>query len=379
MSVDNFDLSGIIVLTGLPGAAKTLRAMAILERAVKEGRPAFQCGINACTLPGVQSWDDPHAWKELPPRAVLVVDEGQDHFRARAGSVAVPKYITDMERIRHDAVCMVITTQQPTYLDKHLRGLAKHQHLVEVFSGKLSNVYMFRSVREDITPTALADAEFTAWTHAKHLYPFYKSAEAHTKRFRMPKRFAILGVAAVAVLGLFVYAFWPSAATAADERAAGPKGPALAFAGSATSDKPPPMTATEYAERLIPRFASMPISAPAFDERPVVSNPEFYCMSSGPGESAEGWRDHSVTCLSEQGTRVDMREGEARTMARHGPVYNPFKAPTTDAQARADRPGGDFQPMAGTAVLAPHATAIRAPQISGYGDLGVALNPGPTQ
>ena len=47
-------------------------------------------------------------------------------FRARRGMIDLLESIAAMETIRHDGVCIVMTTQQPTYLDKHIRGLIGH-------------------------------------------------------------------------------------------------------------------------------------------------------------------------------------------------------------------------------------------------------------
>lgn len=366
----SFDLSGIIVLTGLPGAGKTLYMMQIAERAVQEGRPVFHNGINGMSLPGVQEWPDPHAWKDLPPRAVLLVDEAQDHFRTRPGSVTVPKSISDMERIRHSGICMVLTTQQPTYLDKHLRGLSKHHHIVEVLSGRTSNVYHFRSVREDITPSSLNDATFELWQYPRHLYRFYTSAEVHTKKLRIPKRFYILGAGAAFVIAFMTYAFWPSPDTTGTDGSASADLSARGFLAGPDEANQAPLTQTQYAMRFLPRFPTMPQSAPAYDDRPVVAEPTVACMSSAAGQTANGWKEASVTCLTEQGTVYEMREGEARRLARHGPVYDPYKRPE-------DRDGGAGAPPA--AMAAPAAAlalgVIPGAQMNSYGDIGITPNP----
>lgn len=41
----------------------------------------------------------------------------------------------------------------------------------------------------------------------------------------------------------------------------------------------------------------------------------------GNGKRSEA----SCTCMTEQGTRYDLSQPECRTLARHGPVYNPYK------------------------------------------------------
>jgi len=41
-------------------------------------------------------------------------------------------------------------------------------------------------------------------------------------------------------------------------------------------------------------------------------------------------REASCTCLTEQGTKYDVSQPECRTLARFGPVYNPYKAPKAE-------------------------------------------------
>ena len=63
--------------------------------------------------------------------------------------------------------------------------------------------------------------------------------------------------------------------------------------------------------------------------------------------SPETGRD-SCTCITEQGTRFKMGLGQCMDIARHGPAYNPFKAPPQPGQpgelAQVDLP----QPAAAT-------------------------------
>jgi hypothetical protein len=370
-----FNLSGIVLLTGIPGSGKTLRMMQIAREAVKEGRPVFQCGINECTLPGVQEWEDPHAWKDLPPRAVLLVDEAQDHFRTRPGVVAAPVSITDMERIRHTGVCLVLTTQQPTYLDKHLRGLVgRHEHLVEVLAGRTSNVYSFRSVREDITPTALSDAGFELWSHPTDLHGSYKSAEVHTKKLRVPLRILLMALGVVACLGIVVSFFIPSkAASNVSTPSAAPA--ALASASRVGSPNEKPMDPAEYGAQFQPRFSNMPRSMPIFDGGQPVSEPSVYCMSSGGGDDAQGeYRAPSVTCLTEQGTRWKTDTVvTARSIARYGPSYDPFKQPAEASHGAAQSAGGASPPVTGL----PIGITLEADQVSAYGDIGVGNSSAP--
>lgn len=65
----------------------------------------------------------------------------------------------------------------------------------------------------------------------------------------------------------------------------------------------------------------MPWTAEVFDQRPVVADPQVFCMSSVP--TASDPREASCTCMTEQGTRYDLPQPMCRTLARNGAPYNP--------------------------------------------------------
>lgn len=369
------NLSGLVLLTGVPGSGKTLRMMEYLYAALAEGRPCYVCNVDGLNVPGAIPFDDPHQWQDLPARSVLFVDEAQRYFRARRGMIDPPQSITAMETIRHDGVCIVMTTQQPTYLDKHIRGLiGHHEHIVEVIAGRTSNVYTFRSTRDEVTPSALNDATYELWQHPRKLHGAYTSAEVHTKKTLIPLRVKALAALALAVVAYGAYAFWPKS----DQPTSTQKAQAAPAAGPSPAtgrpvDGPRPMTRMEYAERYLPRFASIPKSAPAYDDRPVVAEPQIFCMSSMPGQAADGHREASVTCLTEQGTRYDIADGEARYLARHGARYDPHKVPSGLGGVGGVPPS----PMGAPApVLASPGPVISAAQVSGYGDHAIPANPG---
>jgi zona occludens toxin len=323
------NLTGLVLLTGLPGAGKTLRMMEYMDAAVKAGRPCYASNINGLNVPGVIDFPDPTKWRELEPTAVLFVDEAQKFFRARAGVVRVPDYITDMETIRHEGVCIVMTTQRPTYLDKHMRGLVgRHEHLVELVAGVQSNVYAFRECCETLTDGDKAAAGFEVWLHPRRLHDRYKSAQVHTKKARLPKKLVMLVCMVIFAVGLLVWAFFirdsrPKAGTLQAAKAAG----AFRSGGGVTAEgKPIPLTTAEYASKLIPRFPTMPWTAIAYDERPVTSDPGLFCISSQAGTDAQGkFSEPGCTCVTEQGTAYDIDPAMCRSVARRGAPYNPYK------------------------------------------------------
>ncbi|MDD0943869.1 hypothetical protein LOD58_11585, partial [Xylella fastidiosa subsp. multiplex] len=62
-------------------------------------------------------------------------------------------------------------------------------------------------------------------------------------------------------------------------------------------------TETAYAKDHLPRFASMPWTAPIYDSRSPTADPQLICMSGGEGLDAQGrYKGMSCTCYTEQGT-----------------------------------------------------------------------------
>jgi len=135
--------------------------------------------------------------------------------------------------------------------------------------------------------------------------------------------------------------------------------------------------ASAYAVAHLPRFPSMPWTAPVLDDREPTADPQLLCMSAGEGADAEGERqERSCTCLTEQGTRYDLPAVECRAIARNGAVYNPYKE---RGRGEADRGAGAPPAAMGAQApaLSPSVATVAGSQVSGYGDIGVALKPGP--
>ena len=80
-------------------------------------------------------------------------------------------------------------------------------------------------------------------------------------------------------------------------------------------------TGTDYIAAITPMVQDVPWSTPAYMDRPVVSDPHLYCMST----------DNSCRCVTDQGTKpiVADRDDVCREIARWGEPYNPFKAPAS--------------------------------------------------
>ncbi|PAM45963.1 zonular occludens toxin, partial [Acinetobacter baumannii] len=85
-------------------------------------------------------------------------------------------------------------------------------------------------------------------------------------------------------------------------------------------------TTAQYATAHNPRIGTMPWTAPIYDQRAITTDPQVFCISSMEGLDGRGQRtEASCSCMTEQGTRYELSQPECRTLARNGPVYNPYK------------------------------------------------------
>lgn len=338
-----YKTAAMSILTGILGSGKTLRAVQLMTLAIEEGEKVYQSGFKGLTVPGVIDWEDPRKWQELPPGAILFVDEAQKWFGERRSGYA-PDYLKAMNTMRgEEGVRMVLLTQHPKYLDSHIKDLVGcHEHLLRE-SGKLSSkLYRTDEIMEDPRSPrgrSKADSEtfrFPIETAGK----MYVSANSdHTIRYRMPalvKKAILIGGAGALALGatwffLFRNAYAEIDANKEQGAVADPAAPTAGRGGegapaqSNSSSRVAMRTGADYIAAITPLVQDVPWSAPAYMERAVVSDPHLYCMST----------DNTCRCVTEQATRVVVRDDVCRDIARWGEPYNPFKPPADTGRTNA--------------------------------------------
>lgn len=366
-------ISGTWLITGLRGNGKTLRAVGLMKEHVAAGRPVFASNFSGLNVPGVQLLDDPRQWEDLPPESVLFVDEAQRYWRSRRSGDPSPEVVA-METQRHTGISMVLLTQQPTYLDKHVRGLVdRHFHLIRRAGLEMSQVYEWERCKDEPeNPTNMELAEKSVFNFPKEDYSAYTSAEVHTIKRRIPMRVKLMAAGAVAVVGMMWFALDKMKSSAIPETEAAPVASAAGTATgkAASSESVTYRTAQEYMDAMRPRIAAVPWSAPAYDGREIVAEPVAYCMKSGPGLDGNG--KHAAGrcgCLTEQGTRYDMPDASCRAVVDMGGVYNPFKAPERDGERAWREPGAGQGPAvedAPASAVAPVAMG-KVGQLPAYG------------
>ncbi len=337
----------IELFTGQPGNGKTALMM---ERLVAEAkaasRPIFAAGIDGLD-PGLATvLDDPRHWNNkdaegnyiVPDGSLIFVDEAWKWFGHLhdATRQQTPRHVLELAEHRHRGLDFVWTTQQPNQLYPFVRGLiGSHAHVVRRFGTKMLDVYRWGELNEEIKSLAKRDmAQRTTRLLPSQVFGQYKSAEVHTIKARIPFKVMLLPVLVVVAL-VFAYWAYTSLRSSALTEGEGKEGTQSASADAAPSpfrpagakeEAPRWPTAAAYAKDHLPRISTMPWTAPVFDERQARSDPQLVCMSSLEGLDAQGVRQEaSCRCLTEQGTTYELSQPECRTLARNGPVYNPYR------------------------------------------------------
>ena len=350
-----------VLVTGKRGNGKSLWAIGAMKREIAAGRPTFAANFNGLRVPGVQTLDNPREWESLPTGSILFVDEAQRFWRSRRTGDPPPE-VQAMETQRHMGITIVLLTQQPTYLDKHIRGLVDvHHHLVLEVGGKASRMYTWskRCMEEPDEPASRELAEFSVFVFPPADFGSYDSAELHTIKPKIPRRLKLIAMALPLLAGLIWFAMDTVGNLGSAEPADGVSGEATTPTADGTritrvSNASRYDTPAEYLAAMNPRIPEIPWSAPAFDGREIVSDPHVYCIARGT-DGIEG-----CSCFTEQGTRYAMDLDKCLVTARYGEPYNPFKAPegARSVRRRAESGRGAGEPS--PAVEGAPAPAVEA-------------------
>ncbi|WP_367382295.1 zonular occludens toxin domain-containing protein [Stenotrophomonas cyclobalanopsidis] len=367
----------IELFTGQPGNGKTALMMErLVHEAKAASRPIFAVGIDgldpglATVLDDARHWNDKDADGNhiVPDGSLIFVDEAWKWFGHLhdATRQQTPRHVLELAEHRHRGLDFIWTTQQPNQLYPFVRGLiGSHSHVVRRFGTKMIDVYRWGELNEEIKSLAKRDmAQRTTRLLPSQVFGQYKSAEVHTIKARIPLKVMLLPV--LLVVGL-ISAYWAYTSLRSSPVAGGEgkKGTQSALADAAPSRSGPAgskegaprwPSAAAYAKDHLPRIGTMPWTAPIFDDRQARSDPQLICMSSLEGLDAQGVRQEaSCRCLTEQGTAYELSQPECRTLARNGPVYNPYRERsqelrTDPTQRTADTGAPAHGGVAGTSI-----------------------------
>lgn len=329
----------ITLLSGLPGAGKSLRAVQLMVAAVKEGRQVFAFGFAGLCVPGVQPLAHINDWINCPPGSVIFCDEVQKHWRKGHSGEPIPP-ITRLEVHRSEhSVDLVLCSQDPRFIDPHVRRLvSRHEHRVEKIKGKMSHVYAWDECQED-PQSGRGDADGYVWLHPTDLHGLYTSAEVHTKGKGLPKRIKI-GLALLPFVAfLFWYAFTKVAGDAGEEVVEQARAAAAPSQQRAAPTRPENLRQSQPWKLLEPRIEGAPWSAPAYDDVAMGPPPRLACVAS---------MDRCTCLTADQGTRYEVRDAVCRQIVHDG-IYDPTRAAQQPREAQR-QPIAPTQPAASPGV-----------------------------
>ncbi len=384
----------LVIRTGKPGHGKTLNTIReVDQKAHAEGRVVYFHNINGLKPDQLQAqwfaFEDPEKWFELPNDSIIVVDEAQGWFGARDPRARPPEHITRFETMRHQGHEVHLVTQDPRYLDVHLRRLCNaHIHYWRVF--KSAQLLRFESevvVEKVELKTSFKDADKKSLRLDKRYFGAYTSTNAkHHFQTKVPTKF-ILAMCVIVGAGILVYRAYERYNTekaALETTSSAPAGSMVdqvrdtvgAFikpVGDGKSEAPE--STASYIGRRVPRVPQVPASAPIYDElTQPVSFPRLYCMSStDPATYARefGRMAHAVVngtptvcqCYTQQSTRVETDFAFCKRVVENGffdPTLPDRSASGRTQQVQSAQPAAmpASQPVAGQPVNGPSLTVV---------------------
>lgn len=366
-----------VLRTGLQGNGKTLNTIKEVDsKAHSEGRTVYYCNITGFNVghPAIKAdwlpFDDPTKWYELPPNAIIVIDEAQTWFRVRSQGSKVPDYASRLEIMRKDGHEVHAITQSPKLIDTHMRELCNlHIHYNRGFGGKVIKRWVFQKPENTVNSNKLTfeNGESSRVVIDKAYFGCYESVKEGTKhhmRFAPPKAMFVL-IFVLLACAVLVYRLSDRLSTKTDPEPvpeasvdAADDPSSFQFPGGPGSTQMH-LSREDYIAERTPRIEGVVSSAPIYDElTKPVSFPRASCYATKSEDAIArkrrtlrlGNRNGSLygcSCFSQQATRMDIPFEACMDMVEQG-AFDPTRP---DFQQRADG-GLDSLREAGTPAAA---------------------------
>lgn len=316
----------LYLVTGANGSAKTLLTLKdVKDLADKDGRPVCYNGRFDLVEDGpLRNWRriDAKDWQAEPDGTIFFFDECHNDFPVRPASAPVPEYVRMLAEHRKRGFDFFLITQHPQNIDAFVRRLIGnpgwHRHHKRQAGTSLVSVNQWDAVNPQCErPGSGESGQVTMRAFPREVYSWYRSAELHTAKVRIPKAVWILLLCLVLVPALGWLAYSKLAARAQPLNLAKP-GDGKAVPGASQSAAPGgpvekrPLTATEYIAARMPRVAGMPFSAPAYDDvaKPVTAPYPAACVHQVKSDKC--------SCFSQQATRLDVPADTCKQIANSG-------------------------------------------------------------
>lgn len=343
-------MSTLNLITGVPGAAKTLYTIDEVEALREEkGYTVYYWRIKGVKLPWTElaPFDDIDAAREalhaMPAGSICVVDECHLLVPPRVATRAVPKYVEDFGEHRHSGHIFYLVTQVPEQIDHYVKGrVTRHVHLKRKWGMSVSETY---EQSEYFSPKIRGDLNAAIrrpFLHPKKWFGMYKSADMHVKAGRFPW-FVPLIVGAVL---LFLFgSIW----RAYNLFAVGDAAQKAVISEAPVRSAPPPVSEDDRLK------AAALLWAAQWQEivKGQPHSPEFYAAHLEPATiprisgcmHVQAARLDRCECNTQQGTVITtISHKECKFYLRNG-WFDPFKADEedgsqSDAEEDHDMPTG---------------------------------------
>lgn len=333
-------------VTGLPGSGKTLITLVRTKQlAEKENRQVYYNGIPDLKLPWIEL-DKGEDWWKVPSGSIVIIDEAQRVFRPRANGSQVPEHVSKLETHRHLGIDLILITQHPMLLDTNVRRLVgRHIHTVRAFGAKFATLHEWPQVKENCDKNR-ADSIEHKWFYPKQAFDWYKSAEIHTHKTRIPARMWVM-LALPFLLAATIYAgysWWKGSSERTSESMKKATGISTAPIG-----QQPVALKLGYFENYKPRIEGLAHTAPVYDDvtKPVRAPYPAACVDL----KSKGCR-----CYTSQATRLDVPKHLCQQIASTG-FFMEWDEKTTekrDRKAEEPKKPTEEQPtIAGGSIAAP--------------------------
>lgn len=309
----------ITLTTGVPGSGKSLYTIAqVKAKSEAENRPVYYSGITDLKLPWVEM-EDPTKWDELETGAIIVIDECQRIFRPRMAGSSVPVHISALETHRHKGYDLFLITQHPMLIDQNIRRLVgQHWHVVRKFGLQMATIHEWGSAHE-ITQRNLLAAVRRQFKYSKEVFGYYKSAEMHTHKAKVPKRVWFLLAAPLLIAGLAWYGY-QKAFTVGKEPAQLSQTTPVVTKEPKQLGKDVTQSRAEYLQAAQPRLDGIYATAPKYDQitQPVDAPWPTACMITKYFDKERGKSVDKCGCIDQQGNRYGAGDALCRDIATNG-------------------------------------------------------------
>lgn len=311
----------ITLFTGLPGNGKTLFALATWhDKALAESREVYYSGIKDLMLP----WTEIKAeeWNLVPDGALVLLDEAQFVFPRKPNGAQLPEFYTELAVHRHRGLDIGIITQHPTLIDNFVRKLVgQHFHSIRKFGMERATIHEWSATQAaPESPAAHKSSISKSWKYDKRVYGWYKSAEVHTVKRKIPAKLLMVAVFVIAVicaLVMFVRGYGAKGQPAAGAGVSS-SSPAGDAGGGGVGEKvfDPLADARQYAAMNTARIEGLPHTAPKYDEltKPVRVPVPAACVQIG----VAGRGKVACKCYTQQGTPMAVEFNMCVEFARNG-------------------------------------------------------------